>query len=270
MRLRCDKCKTVYDFAQPRCTWCGRPTPGHAPARQSPPAITPKQRSRNQQQRSIHSRPQSIGSGGRPPKDRSKADGPAAFPAQFVGTLSISANGQSLSDGVKSWRVHVVSDVPAQFLVGHRTTWHRNDVEGHVVLVTPAPCAWLSLVRQRVEEAQARFLREKTGPRAEGSSSIERQRGLVKQAQEIERLTKVNKPEAWAEIASCWRLSSLRPAVNAALASIGWDKISWLVHATDLWPADFVAHVERERAHLHRARKGVPWHPADTYWLEDS
>ncbi len=268
MWCRCARCDNSYGFSAPKCPTCGEANPLAPPPK--PPPSKPKERAR----KAIASRPQD------PPQTKpASADSPksalkpsklkpSAFPATVNGTLRMTTRGMVLETSLGTWIVHVLSSVPSDLLCGQQRQWRRDSITGSTVMIEPVPNAELRKLEAYVVEMQRRFLLRKVGPRPPGTTSVEQKRSLAERASEIDRLAKVNNPSSWADIASCWSIAAIRPVTEAAMAQIGWSRISWLVNCTAGWPDGLHAVVQHELEKLQRTSYGLPWRP-DDYLLSD-
>lgn len=195
---------------------------------------------------------------------------PVDFPERLEATLSMQQQVWWLTSAEGRWRIHPrCDDYPPHLLVDRRLYWRRLHIEAHHVQAEPVPSQEVKAIRARhLEELRKRNL-ALIGPRAPGTTSIEQKRAIADRAREIDRLaSEVDLPPAWADIASCWHLASLRAPIEAALASIGWERIWWLLTTTEGWPEDLVDLARKRLAERRRVGPVREWR-ADDYLLQD-
>lgn len=253
-----------------KCPICKRPNGWVKEVGQpTRPALSNKQRLKNEAEsrRSPRQGAAAVGPSSDPQSPHSAH--PRAFPPRLRAQLLGQPGRWYLSSGDCCWPVRVVSDIDEMFLATVVLEWERIDIEGNLVLVGPAPGPDLSAIRFCVNEAKRQAKIASYGIRPQGSTSIERMPSPLEQTQEVARLADMkDDPAAWADIASCWRIKSLRRPIERAFESIGWEKINWLVHATDGWPAELIDRVDKELNKKNQPRPLKPWDPGD-YLLAD-
>ena len=140
-----------------------------------------------------------------------------------------------LGSDAQWWYVHVSGDLPIFALAGHVLEWERVGAEANHVVVRPVETAWTPGLRSRLAADQRIFKVRGYGPRAAGTTSIEAKSSLVQQSEEINRLaSQVDRPHAWADIASCWGNKALQLPIKKAFGQIGCGyRINWLVPARE-------------------------------------
>ena len=206
---------------------------------------------------------------GSPRRDPTKPASPAQFPPRYRGQLLGTVDRPRLGDSGQWWFVHIGGDIPTCHLMGRVLDWERVGIEAKHVIIRPAETDWTRQMRQHLDAEHRAFKIKNFGPRPQGSTSIERLDSLLEQTVEIQRLaSQVDKPHAWADVASCWHIKGLRRPIQQAFAQIGWDRINWLVHANTGWPADLVQLVEQEIAKRPSTGGKLPFY-VDDYLLQD-
>jgi hypothetical protein len=161
------------------------------------------------------------------------------------------------------WRVAIESDLPIERLVNVDRSWICKHRERFHVVIRPDESDEIRQIRRQYAVDCERTLLAQLGPREPGSTSIEQQHGLVAQAAEIDRLARAGYPTGWADLASCWRIKALQPALRAAYRRVGWEKMITLVKRVDGWPDGLTKLVEAEFEKAKRVRPLLPWSPND-------
>lgn len=269
MQIRCGGCKNKFDIGEAKCPTCDESNPLIPIKPPAPTAPSPKQRRRNAARRQGGAAGAVSPQGRGPIKSGRSLLSPSQFPSSIRGVFRIEHHRHLLVTSMGTWKAHIVSDVPQNVLNEVSLEWRKVSVEGQTVFVEPVESEQLGRLRAHAQAAQRQFLLDKVGMRRVGTTVVDLEPNLLRKAAKLEQLAHAPNPSAWADVASGWHDERLRPAVLAALERIGWSKIRWLVHATDTWPDDLIACVEREWTRLNRDNTNrSTWHPND-YLLQD-
>lgn len=247
MRYRCKECdvEMVLRPGFVRCSDCAAPIP--VPLRIPSPHDAPRTRANSahpstvpvvkaqRKYRTNLSRVPSLGSSRRATSRIS-----ASKPPRGV----LYRNGESWymrwAAGGPNMRIRLEGDVPAELLADTPLAWHLDNSHGRPPIVRPLQCKELDRIRKKIVPASAELARSKLslGPDSPGTSALEIISDPMRQLRRINELSNSkDDPEAWAALANGYRIHRLRRPIEAAIRSVGVEKVRLVVlEHPGIWP----------------------------------